>query len=194
MCPRGSLRGKENISGGIPGAEQSSRHGNAGMLWTAAVGFVFAKYGERFVNGQKIREGAVKSALQPIVFAVWCRVTEEMLRLPLGLSQCGGPSRGPSFQVSRKVSCCPYGSHADVIMFHKAGRASLLSSDSLSTKQIKAVISTSSGQARLCSARHRLGRCRVRALPSLCGRQVCLQHGKGDEGHSVWVLGEPPLV
>lgn len=29
-------------------------------MWTFAVNFVFAKYGERFVNGQKIREGGVK--------------------------------------------------------------------------------------------------------------------------------------
>lgn len=29
-------------------------------MWTFAVNVVFAKYGERFVNGQKIREGGVK--------------------------------------------------------------------------------------------------------------------------------------
>lgn len=26
-------------------------------MWTFAVNFLFAKYGERFVNGQKVREG-----------------------------------------------------------------------------------------------------------------------------------------
>lgn len=64
-------------------AEQSARHGNAGMRWASAVGAVFAKCGERFVKGQKRREGAMKSALQPTFFAAWCRAIEKMLCLPL---------------------------------------------------------------------------------------------------------------
>lgn len=58
-----SLRGEEkNLGKNSTVAQQSSQYEKADIMWTFAVNFVFAKYGERFVNGQKIREGGVKQA------------------------------------------------------------------------------------------------------------------------------------
>ena len=64
ICPRKqSLRGEEkNLGKNSTVAQQSSQYEKADIMWTFAVNFVFAKYGERFVNGQKIREGGVKQA------------------------------------------------------------------------------------------------------------------------------------
>ena len=40
-------------------AEQSSPYEKADRRWTFASNSVVAKYGERFVSGQRIREGSV---------------------------------------------------------------------------------------------------------------------------------------
>lgn len=51
-------------------------------MWTFAVNFL-CKVWERFVNGQKVREGGVSRLLQSVFLTVLCRVIKEMLSLSL---------------------------------------------------------------------------------------------------------------
>ncbi|KAK2097800.1 hypothetical protein P7K49_023251 [Saguinus oedipus] len=66
----GGARG-ENLGNNSTVAWQSSQYEKADIMWTFAVNFLCAKYGERFINGQKIREGGVKNKIR--VFMTRCQ-------------------------------------------------------------------------------------------------------------------------
>lgn len=46
-------------------------------MWTFAVKFVFAKYGEKFINGQKIRRRCEVGFAESIFLTVLCGVIEK---------------------------------------------------------------------------------------------------------------------